>query len=972
MDNNLRNQGDRFIDYFQVDSNNQLNCVVPLNVDTINCDTINATNENIINKNDYDITGYLRATGDITANYGESNQVSLTDVGSEVNNLVSQVSSFSTSISTLESQITNKYDKTGGTISGTVLINNGSFAIRDNANDMVRFIPNENLFDIQGELGTQSLRTGTLNVTGNSNLNDVQCNDIFANSVSTNELLVNDGGSDIPIYQNGALNFHNLDITGGSFNQLTVSNNYGDFTIGNASDGMSYLGPLNCGNLNSSGYVNAPYLNAITNVSTLSLNVNGMGTIGLLSASAGSVSGAFTCDTLQVNTSSVLGSASCTDINSSNCTSLNTLQTTVNDIKQHTEQFTIFKNIRYVNIGATEENAYSTLQAALVGLSGTVQDTIKISDGSYSSISQTINIDGVNNLNICGQYAPVDGSNVLIYDNVQIGNTTDVTRIRFSNINFYGSVTVNTTSGRILFDRCVFNGAVNVIRAGSNWVSFTDCNFNGLVFDEVFGGVCFLIRCNFNGINPTFNQASGLQVQSADCLNWQSFPSASQATLGGNQVLFTGTTRFNANELFAGGNAVSTYTPSGTSTQFIRGDGSYTLIQQQDIPSSIDALKIGNGVVSNIEFSYLDGVTSNVQNQLNTMVKRDGSVAMIGDLNFNNLYHPSNLSEPTNSGDATRKSYVDGLISNITNSIGASGGICPLDVNSKVDTSYLPEAVLGSLNYKGLYSVVTNTPTLADTDIDKKGYFYVLSDSGSRNFGAGSITFTQGDWVLNDGTVWSKVDAVDQVSSVFGRTGVITANDGDYNAGQVVLTPFGEITSNRVQAGIEEVVAKTQPINSILTGISNSSNLLAERYLKYEGNDAYTWSEVSSGSSSPFKALIRANFSSNNFVSGVVERYDGGTALTLVNSSSPSSTQVGAFYQNSTGFFAIKDGSGGLWTPTDPIPNLDPRVIFCNGYSNINYYFLYQGVSSQITLITQINGTPSNWPVLQIRIYVLN
>jgi len=40
-------------------------------------------------------------------------------------------------------------------------------------------------------------------------------------------------------------------------------------------------------------------------------------------------------------------------------------------------------------------------------------------------------------------------------------------------------------------------------------------------------------------------------------------------------------------------------------------------IQAADLPSSIDAAKIGTGVVSNTEFGYLDGVTSAIQTQLN-------------------------------------------------------------------------------------------------------------------------------------------------------------------------------------------------------------------------------------------------------------------------------------------------------------------------------------------------------------------
>ena len=45
-----------------------------------------------------------------------------------------------------------------------------------------------------------------------------------------------------------------------------------------------------------------------------------------------------------------------------------------------------------------------------------------------------------------------------------------------------------------------------------------------------------------------------------------------------------------------------------------------TSIAAGDLPSSIDAAKIGSGAVSNTEFGYLDGVTSAIQTQLNGQV----------------------------------------------------------------------------------------------------------------------------------------------------------------------------------------------------------------------------------------------------------------------------------------------------------------------------------------------------------------
>lgn len=56
----------------------------------------------------------------------------------------------------------------------------------------------------------------------------------------------------------------------------------------------------------------------------------------------------------------------------------------------------------------------------------------------------------------------------------------------------------------------------------------------------------------------------------------------------------------------------------GSSSQFVHADGSYSPLSAADMPTGIDAAKIGGGAVSNTEFGYLDGVTSAIQTQLGT------------------------------------------------------------------------------------------------------------------------------------------------------------------------------------------------------------------------------------------------------------------------------------------------------------------------------------------------------------------
>lgn len=103
------------------------------------------------------------------------------------------------------------------------------------------------------------------------------------------------------------------------------------------------------------------------------------------------------------------------------------------------------------------------------------------------------------------------------------------------------------------------------------------------------------------------------------------------------------------------------------------------------------------------------------------------------------------------------------------------------DAGGKIPLQYISDALLGAVNYQGTYSPATNTPTLPGADISNKGWYFVASDSGV----VGGITYRNGDWIISDGTTWGKVDNTGKVTSVFGRTGAVSAQSGDYTAAQV-------------------------------------------------------------------------------------------------------------------------------------------------------------------------------------------
>jgi len=117
---------------------------------------------------------------------------------------------------------------------------------------------------------------------------------------------------------------------------------------------------------------------------------------------------------------------------------------------------------------------------------------------------------------------------------------------------------------------------------------------------------------------------------------------------------------------------------------------------------------------------------------------------------------------------------------------GVANGYASLDSAGKVPIAQLPSSIM---EYKGLWSAATNTPTLANGTGDT-GDVYICSAAGSVNFGAGAITFAVGDYVIYSGSIWQRSSgAVGTVTSV----GLSSATSG-VTIGSSPITTSGTIT----------------------------------------------------------------------------------------------------------------------------------------------------------------------------------
>lgn len=130
----------------------------------------------------------------------------------------------------------------------------------------------------------------------------------------------------------------------------------------------------------------------------------------------------------------------------------------------------------------------------------------------------------------------------------------------------------------------------------------------------------------------------------------------------------------------------------------------------------------------------------------------------------------------------------------------------------------------GALNYRGIWDANTNTPDL--TTECTQGYYYVVSTAGSTDLN-GINSWGVNDWAVCNGDEWQQIVNTIYVNSVFGRTGAITAESGDYNASQITFNPGGGITVNNLQDALQQVkdssISSDLPNGTILVGDASNT-----------------------------------------------------------------------------------------------------------------------------------------------------
>jgi hypothetical protein len=98
----------------------------------------------------------------------------------------------------------------------------------------------------------------------------------------------------------------------------------------------------------------------------------------------------------------------------------------------------------------------------------------------------------------------------------------------------------------------------------------------------------------------------------------------------------------------------------------------------------------------------------------------------------------------------------------------------------------LPAAVIGGLNYLGVWNATTNSPALA-SGVGAKGSYYKVSVAGTTTID-GVSEWNVGDWIAFNGTIWDKVDNTEEDATAVLKGRIQLAGDLAGTAALPVVT----------------------------------------------------------------------------------------------------------------------------------------------------------------------------------------
>jgi hypothetical protein len=273
------------------------------------------------------------------------------------------------------------------------------------------------------------------------------------------------------------------------------------------------------------------------------------------------------------------------------------------------------------------------------------------------------------------------------------------------------------------------------------------------------------------------------------------------------------------------------------------------------------------------------------------------------------------------------------------------------------------------MEYKGVWDASTNSPTLA-TGTGNTGDVYRVTVGGSRNLGAGSITFDVGDYVIfNSSAVWEKSDTTDAVASVAGRVGAVVLTSADVGLGNVsntsdatkdaaatALTNKTSVTSTGAVTGstlVSTVAQGTAPLT--VTSTTQVTNLNAQYLNGASSTSAATASTIAGRDA-------QGNIVARGFAPGFTSTATSATLVTLTcNAVVATSNQIQQFTGGTAQTVALPTANvvaGQSWT----IINSSTATVTVQSSAGAAIgAALTTGTSAQFIALVATPTTAANW-----------
>jgi hypothetical protein len=127
-----------------------------------------------------------------------------------------------------------------------------------------------------------------------------------------------------------------------------------------------------------------------------------------------------------------------------------------------------------------------------------------------------------------------------------------------------------------------------------------------------------------------------------------------------------------------------------------------------------------------------------------------------------------------------------------TTEVGAANGVAPLDGSGKVPVANLPASIVGAVQYQGTFT--PGTTTLPAAASGNQGWYYIATAAGTYTppgSGQPALTFSTGDWLISNGSVWGTVESSALVSSVNGMVGAVVITATNITSGTFAAAQLG-------------------------------------------------------------------------------------------------------------------------------------------------------------------------------------